>query len=281
MIRSTRDRILHIPTHILLFAAAAVSLVPFVWLVCAAMKTEGDLFNHTFLPWDDLSRVTLANFRRLFGEEGFGDWLVNSLFIASLHTTLVVMLSSLGGFALAKYEFKGKKPLMILMLATMMLPGQVLMPSSYELMQKIGWINTYFALLVPGAVSVFGIMLFKQAMGQVPDELLQAARVDGCSELRLWWEISLPIVRPMIGAYTLMSFLGSWNSFVWPQVILQSERKFTLPMSISNMLSLPEYQSNYGILMAATIIGIVPVMLLFFALQKDFIAGLTSGAVKG
>lgn len=281
MIRSGRDRILSIPTHLLLFAAAAISLVPFVWLVCAAVKTESDLFNYTFLPWDGLERLTTANFGRLFGEEGFGDWLVNSLFLASTHTVMVVMLSSMGGFALAKYEFKGKKPLMVLMLATMMLPGQVLMPSSYELMQKIGWINTYFALLIPGSVSVFGIMLFKQAMGQVPDELLQAGRVDGCSELRLWWEISLPIVRPMIGAYTLMSFLGSWNSFVWPQVILQSERKFTLPMSISNMLSLPEYQSNYGILMAATIIGIVPVMLLFFALQRDFIAGLTSGAVKG
>ena len=281
MIRSTKDRILSVPTHLLLFAAAAVSLVPFVWLICAAIKNESDLFNFTFLPWDDLSRVSLANFKRLFGEEGFGDWLVNSLFLASMHTFIVVMLSSLGGFALAKYEFKGKKPLMILMLATMMLPGQVLMPSSYELMQKIGWINSYLALLIPGAVSVFGMLLFKQAMGQVPDELLQAARVDGCSELRLWWEISLPIVRPMIGAYTLMSFLGSWNSFVWPQVVLQSERKFTLPMAVSNMLSLPEYQSNYGLLMAATIIGIVPVMLLFFALQKDFIAGLTSGAVKG
>jgi len=281
VIRSTKDRILSVPTHLLLFAAAAVSLVPFVWLICAAIKNESDLFNFTFLPWDDLSRVSLANFKRLFGEEGFGDWLVNSLFLASMHTFIVVMLSSLGGFALAKYEFKGKKPLMILMLATMMLPGQVLMPSSYELMQKIGWINSYLALLIPGAVSVFGMLLFKQAMGQVPDELLQAARVDGCSELRLWWEISLPIVRPMIGAYTLMSFLGSWNSFVWPQVVLQSERKFTLPMAVSNMLSLPEYQSNYGLLMAATIIGIVPVMLLFFALQKDFIAGLTSGAVKG
>lgn len=281
MIRSTFDRIVSIPIHTVLFIAAGVSLVPFVWLICASLKVSEDLFSSTFLPWGHLNRLTFENFRTLFTSEGFGGWLVNSLFVASLHTAMVVMLSSLGGFALAKYEFKGKKPLMILMLATMMLPGQVLMPSSYELMHMIGWINTYLALLIPGAVSVFGMFLFRQAMSQVPDELLQAGRVDGCSEIRLWWDIALPIVRPMIGAYTLMSFLGSWNSFVWPQVILQSEQKFTLPMAMNNMLSLPEYQANYGIMMAATIISILPVMLLFFILQKDFIAGLTSGAVKG
>lgn len=281
MIRSKTDRLISIPIHVVLFIAAGVSIIPFIWLICASVKQSEDLFSSVFLPWGHLDRLTFNNFKRLFTEQGFGNWLLNSLFLASLNTTLVVTLSSLGGFALAKYEFRFKKPLMILMLATMMLPGQVLMPSSYELMHKLGWINSYLAMIVPGAVSVFGMFLFRQAMGQVPDELLQAGRVDGCSEVRLWWDVAMPIVRPMIGAYTLMCFLGTWNSFVWPQVILQSEQKFTLPMAMNNMLSLPEYQTNYGIMMAATIISITPVMLLFFILQKDFIAGLTSGAVKG
>jgi len=265
----------------LLMLAAIIGLIPFFWLICASFKTSEDLFTSIFLPWMNLNRLTFENFRTLFASEGFAGWLVNSLFLASTHTTIVVALSSLGGFALAKYDFKGKGPLMVMMLGTMMLPGQVLLPSSYELMHKIGWVNSYLALLVPGSVSVFGMLLFRQAMGGVPDELIQAARVDGCSEFRLWWEIALPIIRPMIGAYTLMSFLGSWNSFVWPQVILQSEQKFTLPMALANMMTLPEYQANYGIMMAGTVVSILPVMILFFVLQKDFIAGLTSGAVKG
>jgi ABC-type glycerol-3-phosphate transport system permease component len=125
------------------------------------------------------------------------------------------------------------------------------------------------------------MFLFRQSMLHVPDELLHAGRVDGCSELRLWWEVALPIVRPMVGAFTLMSFIASWNSFLWPQVVLQDERKYNLPIGLANLVSQPEIQSNYPVLMCGTLLSIVPVMALFFALQRDFIAGLTSGAVKG
>src|SRR5207248_5091664 len=138
-----------------------------------------------------------------------------------------------------------KRALMIIMLLTMMLPSQVLLPSTYELMYKIGWLDSYAGIIVPGAVSVFGMFLFMQAMKTVPDELLQAARVDGCSELRLWWEIALPIVRPMIGADTLLSFMGTWNSFLWPQVILQDPGKYTLPIGRNNMIGLPGYATPY------------------------------------
>ena len=267
--------------HLGLLIAAGISLVPFVWLISASLKTNEDFFVYSFLPWDDLSRLTFDNYRRLFQRTQFSTWLINSVFLASMHTVLVVTLSSLGGFALAKYQFKGKRPLMLIMLATMLLPSQVLLPSSYELMYHMGWVNTYWAILVPGAVSVFGMFLFRQAMQSVPDELLHAGRVDGCSELRLWWEIALPIVRPMIGAYTLMSFLASWNAFLWPGIILQDEGRYNLPLALANMVSLPEFQTPYGVLMAGTLLSILPVVLLFFALQKDFIAGLTTGAVKG
>src|SRR5690606_12640066 len=131
--------------------------------------------------------------------------------------------------ALAKYRFAGRRLLMLLMLVTMVIPGQVLLPGSYELMRSIGWLNSYLAIVVPGAVSVFGMFLFMQAMKAVPDELLQCGRIDGCSEFRLWWEVALPIVRPMIGAFTLLSFMGSWNSFLWPQIVLLSPEKYTLP----------------------------------------------------
>src|SRR5206468_9617678 len=148
-------------------------------------------------------------------------------------------------------------------------------------MKRFGWINSYWSIIVPGAVSVFGMFLFRQAMNGVPDELLQAGRVDGCSELRLWWEVALPVVRPMVGAYTLLSFLGSWNAFLWPQIVLQDESRYTLPLGLSGMIGLAEYETRYGVLMAGTLLAVLPVLVLFFVLQRDFIAGLTGGAVKG
>jgi len=267
--------------HITLIVLAVLVLTPFFWLICATVKSGEDLFTYALLPWRHLDRLTFANFRALFTQQRFDMWLLNSLFLASTQTVLVVTLSSLGGFALAKYQFRGKKPLMLLMLATMLLPAPVLLPSGYELMYHFGWINTYSSIVVPGSVSVFGIFLFRQAMQSVPDELLQAGRVDGCSELRLWWEVALPIVRPMIGAFTLMAFLGAWNSFLWPQIMLQDDLKYSLPIGLANMVQLPEYRQEYGVLMAGTLLGIAPVIVLFFVLQKDFIAGLTSGALKG
>ena len=267
--------------HLVVMALALISLTPFIWLICATFKRSDDFFSYAFLPWGHLERLTVGNYSFLFRQHPFATWLLNSMFLSSTHTVLVVALSSLGGFALAKYRFAGKKVLMGIMLGTMLLPSQVLMPSSYELMYRIGWLDSYAAIIVPSAVSVFGIFLFMQAMKAVPDELLAAGRVDGCSELRLYWEVALPIIRPMIGAYTLLSFMGAWNSFLWPQIVLQNPGKYTLPIGLANMIGLPEYQTPYGVLMAGTLLSILPVVVLFFILQRDFIAGLASGALKG
>jgi ABC-type glycerol-3-phosphate transport system permease component len=268
-----------IALHLLLIVLAAIALLPFAWLLCAAFKTPQDLLNSILLPWQHLDRLSLDNFRALQARPVLR-WLVNSIFLSSVHTVLVVTLSSLGGFALAKYNFAGKSLLMLIMLATMLMPSQVILPGNYELMYRLHWLDSYLAIIVPGAVSVFGLLLFRQAMLGVPDELLQCARLDGCSELRLWWDIALPVVRPMIGAYTLVSFLSAWNSFLWPQIVLQSESKYTLPLGLNGLTGLPEYQHNYGIVMAATLVSILPVAILFFTLQRDFVSGLTAGAGK-
>jgi len=267
--------------HALLIGLAFLALTPFLWLICACFKQQKDIFGSTFLPWGHLRDLTTDNFRVLFDREPIARWLFNSLFLSSTQTVLVVTTSSLGGFALAKYRFAGKRVLMGLMLATMLMPGVVLIPSSWLLMYKLGWLNSYAAILVPGAVSSFGMFLFMQAMKSVPDELLQAARVDGCSELRLWWEVALPIVRPMIAAFTLLTFIGSWNSYLWPSIVLQDESKHTLPIGLATMVGLPGVNTQYGVLMAGTFLAVLPVMVLFFVLQRDFISGLASGAVKG
>jgi ABC-type glycerol-3-phosphate transport system permease component len=255
-------------------------LTPLLWMICASFKSSEDVFSSAFVSWREVRSFTLDNFRTLFARKPFGRWMLNSLFLASLQTVLVVTLSSLGGFGLAKYTFRGRRPIMLMMLATMLLPGVVLLPSNYLLMYHLGWLNSYAAILAPGAVSAFGMFLFMQAMKQVPDELLHAGRVDGCSELRLWWDVALPIVRPMIGAFTLLTFLGCWNGYLWPAIVLQ-EPKYTLPVGMATMLGLPEFDTNYGVVMAGTLLAVLPVMLLFFAMQREFISGLATGAIKG
>ena len=267
--------------QVLICTVAALWVLPFAWMVCASFKAPADFFSATFLPWSDPGRLTLDNYRGLLGNFPFVTWLFNSLFLASTQTGLVVLLSSLGGFALATYRFRGRGVVITVMLLTLLVPGQVLLPSTYELVNRFGWIDSYAAILVPGAISVFGMLLFRAAMGAVPTELLHAARIDGASELRLWWDIALPSVRPTVGAFTLMSFTGTWNSFLWPQIVLQDESKYHLPIGLTSLVGLPEHDVPYGLLMAGTLLSILPVVALFALLHRDFHTGVMSGAVKG
>ena len=259
-----------------LAAFSALTLIPLVWLVAAAFKSPEDLFHYTFFS----PRPSLANFTDLATKvPEFGRYAVNSLFVASTVVVVQLFFSSLAGFALAKYDFKGKPLVMIIMLATMMIPGQVTMAPLYELLVHLHLVDSHLGLIVPGAISVFGIFLFRQSMLQLPDDLLDAARIDGCSEFRTYLEIVMPVSKPMIGAFCLISFMGSWNSFLWPQIILHNANRFTLPIGLNQMVGL--YQQSYGMLMAGTLLSILPVIILFLLLQKEFVAGLTAGAVKG
>jgi multiple sugar transport system permease protein len=255
---------------------ACIMLAPLAWLICAAFKDSDDMFHYTFAS----PNPTLANFRYLLElDPPFYTYVINSVFVSSALVLLQLFFSSLAGFALAKYEFRGKRTLMVVMLSTMMIPGQILLAPMYDLLYRVGLIDTYWALTIPGAVSVFGIILFRQSMMQIPNDLLDAGRIDGCSEFRVYWDIVLPVSRPMIGAFTLISFMGAWNSFLWPQIVLNTRARFTLPVALNEMIGI--YTQDYGTLMAGTLVSILPVALLFFLLQKEFLAGLTAGAVKG
>jgi ABC-type glycerol-3-phosphate transport system permease component len=255
--------------NLLVWGLAGVAVLPLAWMV--GMAFGG-------LPG---GKWTLENFRILMADEPMGRWLVNSLFVSCSYAVLVVMLSALGGYALAKFRFAGKGLAQVVLVGALLLPPQVLLPGSYELMVRIGWIDSFAALIVPGGVSVFGMLLFRQAMMAVPDELLSAGRMDGCGEFRLWWGVAMPMVGPMAGAFTLMSFISAWNAFLWPQIILQDQGKYTLPIGLANLSALPGYQANQGLLMAATLVGVLPAATLFLILQRDFVAGLSGGAVKG
>ncbi len=265
-------------TYGFLVFVAAVMLLPFVWLLIASIKQ--DVYTYTFLPpvadWG--RELTLGNYGKLFGETGFFRYLLNSAFLATTSTVLSMLCCTLGGFALAKYRFAGQGAVVAVMLVSMMLPGEVLLGPMFELIYYLGWMDTYWALIVPGLAPVFGIFLFRQAFKSLPDELIEAARIDGASELKLWWEIAVPQVRPMIGALGLLTFIGSWNSYLWPQIVLRTQEKLPLPVALAQLRSM--YATDYGIIMAGTVMSILPVVVLFFLFQRDFISGLTKGAIK-
>ena len=273
---------------IVLRAVGTVILMPFVWLICASFKDKKVLNEYVFLPPVHLiskKTINLDNFRTLFtaretvqGPVVFWRYIINSLFLASAGTCITLFFSSMGGYALAKYRFPARNALLTYMLASMTIPGVVLLAPNFEVIWRLGWMDTYNAILIPGCVSAFGIFLFRQAMLNVPDELIEAGRIDGCSEFRIYLNLVMPLVRPMSGAFCLISFLGAWNSFLGPNIFLQTQAKLTLPVVLNQYIG--EYSREYGIFLAGTLLAIIPPAILFLALQREFISGLTSGAVK-
>jgi ABC-type glycerol-3-phosphate transport system permease component len=268
--------------------AGTVMLMPFVWLICAAFKDKDVLNEYVFLPPPakiSSKTINLDNFRELFkphdttqGPVSFWRYIGNSLFLASAGTSLTLLFSSMGGYALAKYRFRGRKAVMTFKLASMTIPGVVLLSPTFEVIWRFGWMDTYKALLIPGCVSAFGIFLFRQAILQVPDDLIEAGRIDGCGEFRIYLSLVMPLVRPMSGAFCLISFLGAWNSFLAPNIYLQTQSKLTLPVVLNQYVG--QYTQQYGVFLAGTLLAIIPPAILFLALQREFIKGLTSGAVK-
>lgn len=273
---------------VLLLGVAALFLTPFAWILSAVFKRGHVLMQYPFLPpvgtWGET--LGLDNFRKLFtprvslqGHIVFWQYLLNSVFLASAATIIQMFFCSMGGYALAKHRFKGRRALMLLMLGSMMLPSMLLLAPTFDLMVKLGWIDTYAALLVPAAVSAFGIFLFRQAIFAVPNSLIEAARVDGASEFFIYLRIVMPLVRPMTAAFCLIVFMGQWNAFLSPQIYLQSAYKLTVPVVLSQYVT--QFAEDYGMFLAGTALAIVPVAALFLTLQREFISGLTSGAVKG
>ena len=275
--------------HLVLGLAACLMLAPFAWLVCAAFKDKDVLMQYMFLPplwkWSSAT-INLDNFRQLFaGEDSlqgkvyFWEYIVNSLLLASVTTTVQLFFCSMGGYALAKFDFRGKRAIMAFMIGSLMIPGILFLAPVFKLIHELGWMDTYLALVVPGAAGVFGIFLFRQAIVRLPNSLIEAARIDGANEFAIYFNIIMPLVRPMTGAFCLVCFLGSWNAFIGPQIYLQSTSKLTLPVILNQYVGV--YQQQYGVFLAGTLLAIIPPAILFFILQKEFVAGLTSGGVKG
>jgi arabinosaccharide transport system permease protein len=272
----------------LISLAALVVLSPFAWLLAAIFKDRSVLNEYVFFPplgkWG--TTMNLNNFRELFqgrpslrGTVYFWEYFLNSTVYATVATSLQILFSSMAGFALAKYEFRGKSALTLFMLGSMMIPGVLLLAPLYKMVVDLGLVDSLAALILPSMVSAYGIFLFRQACMSVPSEMIDAARLDGCSEFGIYFRVVMPLVRPMAAAFCLVSFLAYWNGFFAPNIFLHSQDKLTLPVVLNLYLS--EYRRNQGVFLAGTALAMIPPAALFLALQKEFISGLTAGAVKG
>lgn len=272
--------------YVLLTSFAVLTIIPFVWMICASLKTQADFFTSRFLPsgdgwfgiaWD---RLTLKQFVRLFSELPVGRAMLNSVFFASVISLGATLFSAAGGYALSKFQFRGREFVTTFTIGTVVLPAALLLGPGFETLYHLGLVDHYAGVLLPGLAPAFGLYLFRQAMiNSLPPDIIESARIDGCGEFRIFFQIVLPIMRPMISAYLIIVFIGVWNNFITPQIVLQSPELHPLSVAIFNLRGL--YSDDFSLIMAGTLVSIAPVMILFLMLQKEFISGLTSGAVKG
>ena len=263
-----------------------ITFLPFFWMLCASLKTPVDFFSSQFLPpgdglfgvaWD---RLSFAQYVRLFRELPIARAMLNSVFLASVGSVFATLFCAAGGYALAKFKFPGRELLTTLILGTVVLPSALLLSPKFETLYHLNLVDHYFGIFLPAMAPAFGLYLFRQAMtNSLPTDILESARIDGCGEIRIFFTIVLPIIRPMISAYLLIVFIALWNDYITPQLILQSPELQPLPLAIFELKGL--YGSDYSLIMAGTLVSIAPIMFLFILLQREFISGLTSGAVKG
>jgi multiple sugar transport system permease protein len=258
-----------------LAAGIVVVAFPFYWMLVSALKPPTEMFDLRLLP----AHPTLSNFAEVLTRTQFPRWFANSLVVAAITTLSVGFFDSLVGYTLAKLRFPGRNLIFIIILATLMIPTEMLVIPWYILSSGYGWINTYWGIMFPGLMSAFGIFLIRQFMSGVPDELLDAGRIDGVSEFGLYWRIALPQIKPALAALGIFTFLGNWNAFLWPMIVIQTANMRTLPVGIA--LFSGEAGSSWNLITAASALAVLPVLAVFAVLQRQIIEGITLTGLRG
>ncbi|NJO75816.1 MAG: carbohydrate ABC transporter permease [Leptolyngbyaceae cyanobacterium RM1_406_9] len=265
-------------TYLALGAIAIVMLLPLVWLISTAFKapTE-DIFQFPprFLP----SQPTLQNFVTVWQTNPFGRYLFNSTLVAVLTVGLNLLLCSLAAYPLARLEFRGRDLIFSLVVSTILIPFQVVMIPLFILIVQLGLRNTYLGLIFPAIASAFGIFLLRQAFQGVPKELEEAARIDGCSELGIWWFVMLPSIRPALVTLAIFVFIGSWSDFLWPLIILDQQEYYTLPLGVAKLAG--AFSLDWRLIAAGSVISIAPILLFFVLMQNYIVPTETGSGVKG
>ncbi|MEU9385132.1 carbohydrate ABC transporter permease [Streptomyces sp. NPDC048279] len=268
----------------LLYVVAVVGLLvmatPFLWMALSAFKTKKDLTasRPVWIP----SHWTLSNFSELLHQLDMPRYFMNSAIVAVLVTVCNLLFCSMLGYALAKLRFSGRSKIFGLVLAALMVPGNLMILPLYVLMNQMNLIDTYAGLVLPFAASAFGVFLMRQFMQGIPDELLEAARMDGAGEWYIFFRIVLPLVKPALATLTIFTFLGSWNNFIWPLIATNDPGKYTLPVALATFANDPNrtVAGGNGMLMAGSLLVVVPVLLVFAVLQRHFTQGIATAGLK-
>ena len=263
--------------YLVLLMGVLATLFPFFYMIVLATRGRSEIFNYPPPLWfgDSFGE----NYQMLMESLPFYRNILNSLIVSTMATLLTLFFCSLGGYGFAKYEFKGKSKLFFLMLATMMIPLLLGVIPWYIMMTKFGWLNSFKPLIIPGAANAFGIFLMTQFMEDIPDELMEAARIDGAGEFEMFYKIILPLSLPGLGTLAILTFLGSWNNYLQALLVLETEAKFTIPVALSMLRG--KVDQNWGAQMVGTAMGIAPIIGVFVLASKQFIAGITEGSMKG
>lgn len=266
---------------VLLFVVlAALAMFPFYALLLASLKPPTELLRYGLNLRLDFDIMNADNYVYLFttGKIYF-TWFFNSLAITVLNTLLTLITCSMVGYGLAKYVFKGRNLVFVLVLFVMMVPVEIIMLPLYKMAVAFRMLNTYWGVIVPFAVSPFIVFFFRQFAVTIPKDFMDAGRIDGCTEYGIFLRIMVPLMAPAFGAMAILASLGSWNNFVWPLIVLRTNDMFTLPIGLSSLLT--PYGNNYNILLSGSIVSVLPLLILFVMFQRYFISGLTVGGLKG
>jgi putative chitobiose transport system permease protein len=265
-------------TWVGLLALAALTVGPFLWLLVTALKGGAEnIFAYPPSLWP--AQPTLDNFKQVWEAVPFGRYFFNSVLVAVVSVALNLVLASLAAFPLARMRFRGRESFFVVILATMMIPLPVIMIPLFILSQRLGLLNSYSGLILPTAVSAFGIFLMRQAFLAIPREIEEAAVIDGASPWQVFWQVMLPLTKPSLATLAIFVFVGSWGDFLWPLIVLKDPDLYTLPVGISYLAG--TFSANWRLIAAGSVLSIIPIVAVFVGLQRFFIGGQTAGAVKG
>jgi multiple sugar transport system permease protein len=260
-----------------LVLGAAITLYPLLWMLSASFMSNGEATS--FPPHLIPHAATLDQYRQLFVRLNLGRAFLSSTIIAVVTTLVSLLFNSMAGYAFARLRFGGRERLFRLLLAALVIPAQVAMLPLFLLMKNLHLVNTYWGAILPTLASVFGIFLIRQFMLSIPQDLLEAARIDGASELKIYWSVVMPLARPILATLAIYTFMTTWNDFMWPLIVLNDQRRYTLPVALASLVG--EHALDIELMMAGSVVTVLPVLLLFLALQRHYIAGLTAGGIKG
>lgn len=267
-----------IGVYLLLAAIAVVMLVPLLWLVSTAFKSGAEnIFEFPPRLWP--AQPTLQNFVKVWQSNPFGRYLFNSVLVAVLTVVLNLMLCSLAAYPLARLEFRGRDVVFTAVISTIMIPFQIVMIPLYILAVQLDLRNTYLGIIFPAIASAFGIFLLRQAFQGVPKELEEAARIDGCSEIGIWWHVMLPSIRPALVTLAIFVFIGSWSDFLWPLIVLDQPEYYTLPLGVAKLAG--TFSLDWRLIAAGSIISIAPILAFFLVMQQYIVPSEAGSGLKG